>query len=182
MPIPDKYLMMVATKAMLSSERFPRANEDWGYLEKVYKSWIKWCEIYRKADMKETIRIQAGGKEAEQFGGTALGGAVRGKEPPAGRPTPATVEYLEGCFGSLTGVAVTGKGVLEELVKSNASLTISIATLTDSNVRLAKKVETLTEALAKKGGGGVEVPGRGPGNISLTAKGKHGTSRNRALS
>ena len=29
MPIPDNYRMMVATKAMLSSERFPRANEDW---------------------------------------------------------------------------------------------------------------------------------------------------------
>ena len=26
MPIPDNYLMMVATKAMLSSERFSRAN------------------------------------------------------------------------------------------------------------------------------------------------------------
>ena len=29
MPILDNYLMMVATKAMLLSERFPRANEDW---------------------------------------------------------------------------------------------------------------------------------------------------------
>ena len=57
---------------------------------------------------------------------------------------------------------MTGKGVLEELVKFNASLTITIATLTDRNSRLAKKVETLTEALAKKGGGVVEVPDRGP--------------------
>ena len=92
-----------------------------------------------------------------------LCGAVGGKEPPAGRPTPATVEDLEGCFDSLAGVAVTRKGVLEELVKSNASLTITIATLTDSNACLAKELETLTEALDKKGGGGVEVPGRGPG-------------------
>ena len=62
------------------------------------------------------------------------------------------MEDLEGCFDSLTGVAVTGKGVLEELAKSNASLTITISTLTDSNARLAKKVETLTEALDKTGG------------------------------
>ena len=67
------------------------------------------------------------------------------------------MEYLEGCFYSLAGVAVTGKGVLEELVKSNASLTSTISTLTDSNARFAKNVETFTEALAKKGGGGVEV-------------------------
>ena len=56
-----------------------------------------------------------------------------------------------------------GKGVLEELVKSNAYLTITIATLTDTNAHLAKNVETLTDALAKKGGGRVEVPGRVPG-------------------
>ena len=37
MPIPDNYLMMVATKAMLSSEGFPRDNEDWEDLEKVSK-------------------------------------------------------------------------------------------------------------------------------------------------
>ena len=73
------------------------------------------------------------------------------------------MEDLEGCFDSLASVAVTGKGVLEELVKYNASLTITIATLTDSNACLAKKVEILTEVLAKKGGGAVEVPGRGPG-------------------
>ena len=57
---------------------------------------MKWCELYKKADMKETIWIQAGEKEAEQFGGAVLRGAVGGKEPPAGRPTQATVEDLEG--------------------------------------------------------------------------------------
>ena len=113
--------------------------------------------------MKETIRIQAGGKEVEQFGGAALFGASGWKEPPVGRPTPATVEDLEGFFDRLAGVVVTGKGVLEELVKYNASLTITIATLTDTNARLSKKVETLTAALAKKGGDGGEVPGRKPG-------------------
>ena len=154
---------MVATKAMLSPERFPWANKDWEDLEKVSKLWIKWCELYTKADMKEPIRIQAGGKEAEQFGGAAFGGAVGGKEPPSGRPTPATMEDLEVCFDILAGVAVTGKGVLEGLVKSNASLTITIATLTDNNSRLAKKVEMLTAVLAKKRGGIVEVPGREPG-------------------
>ena len=74
------------------------------------------------------------------------------------------MEDLEGYFNSLAGVAVTGRGVLEEMVNSNASLTNTIATLTDTNSRLSKKVETLTAELAKKGGGGGEVTGRGPGN------------------
>ena len=70
------------------------------------------------------------------------------------------MEDLEGCFDSLAGVAVTGKVVFEEMVKYNASFTITFATLTDINARLAKKVEMLTVALAKKGGGGIEVSGR----------------------
>ena len=45
MPIPYNYLMMVATKAMLSSERFPQDNEDWEDIKKVSKSWMKWCKI-----------------------------------------------------------------------------------------------------------------------------------------
>ena len=69
-------------------------------------------QTLKKSDMKETIRIQTVGKEAEQFGGTALDGADGGKEPPVGRPTPATVEDLEGFFYSLADFAVTGKGVL----------------------------------------------------------------------
>ena len=47
-PIPDNYLMMVATNDMLSLERFPRANEDWEDLKKVSKSWMKWCKLYKK--------------------------------------------------------------------------------------------------------------------------------------
>ena len=89
-------------------------------------------------------------KGGENFGGAVLGGAGGGKEPPEGCPTPATVEYLEGFFDSLAGVVVTGKVVLEEVVKSNVSPTITIATLTDNNTRLWKNVKTLTAALAKK--------------------------------
>ena len=91
MPIPDNYLMMVATKAMLSSERFPRANEEWEDLEKVSKFWMKWCKIYKKTDMKETIPIQAGEKEAEQFGGTAWRLAVPAGGRNLSRETPPTL-------------------------------------------------------------------------------------------
>ena len=107
------------------------------------------------------------GKGGGKFVGAALGGAGGGKEPPAGLPTPATVEDLEGCFNSLAGVVVTGKGVLEEIVNYNASLTNTIATLTDTNSRLSKKVETLKAELAKKGGGRVEVIKRMPSKYCL---------------
>ena len=57
---------------------------------------------------------------------------------------------------------MTGKRVLEKLVKSNASLAITIATLTNTNARLLKKVEMLKASLAKKVGGGGELPSREP--------------------
>ena len=60
MPIPDNYLMILATKATLSSEHFPRANKDFEVLNTGYRSWVKWFKLYTKSDMKETIRIQAG--------------------------------------------------------------------------------------------------------------------------
>ena len=111
-----------------------------------------------------------GGKEAEQFGGMALSGAAVEKEPPAVRPTPATMEDSEDCFDSLAGVLMTGKGVLDELVKYNASLTITIATLTNTNTRLFKKVRILTADLANKGGGRGEVPSREPGKYCPQCK------------
>ena len=80
------------------------------------------------------------------------------------------MEYLEDCFYSLAGVAVMGKRVLEEMVNSNASLTKTIATLTDTNSRLSKNVETLTAELAKRGGGGGEATDRGPGKYYPNCK------------
>ena len=77
---------------MLSLEHIPWSNKDWEDLEKVSKMWTKCCKIYKKSELKETIRIQDVGKEAEQFGGTALGGDGRGDKPPAGCPHPATME------------------------------------------------------------------------------------------
>ena len=104
--MPDSYIMMVAAKAMLSSERFTWENEYWEDLEKFSKLWTKWCKLYKKVDTKKTIQIQTGGKEAEQFGGAALCGAVGRKEPRDGRPTLATMEDLEDCFDSMAGAAV----------------------------------------------------------------------------
>ena len=84
----------------------------------------------------------------KQFGGAATGGARGtgrgtggGAEPPAGRPYQVTLHKLERCFDSLAGAVVTGKDMLEKLVKANANLAKAIAALTDTNSRLAKKFE-----------------------------------------
>ena len=49
--------MLFGTKTMLSYEHFSSVNKDFEGLDKGYKSRAKWCELYTKANMKETIRI-----------------------------------------------------------------------------------------------------------------------------
>ena len=134
---------MMATKSMLESERYLKADVVWEDLSKKERKWSKWKEISKKADHKAIIKRKSG-VDVEQFVGAAIGGAGRGKEPPTGRPIPVTLDELEGCFDSLDTTAVTGKDTLDELVKSNAALTKISATLTDANSWLMNKVEALT--------------------------------------
>ena len=54
---------------------------------------------------------------------------------------------------------MTGKEMLDELVKSNATLTKAIAAFTETNSRLTKKVENQAAELKKRGGGGVKDSG-----------------------
>ena len=98
----------------------------------------------------------------EQFGGARGTGRCSGggAEPSAGCPFPVTLDKLEVCFDSLVGTAVTGKETMDGLVKSEATLAKAIADLTETNSRLAKKVEHQTAELKKRGGGGVEDSGR----------------------
>ena len=94
----------------------------------------------------------------------------RGGGTSRGMPHPGHRGRFRRFFDSLAGVAVTGKGVLDKLVKSNAFLAITIATLADTNACLSKKLEMLTATLAKKGGGRGEVPVREPGKCFPNCK------------
>ena len=54
-PVSDKYLVMVATEAMMGRQRFPQADDDWGDLDPLNKDWAKWQEIYLKTDNRELL-------------------------------------------------------------------------------------------------------------------------------
>ena len=104
--------------------------------------------------------------ECKKFGG-AVTQTGTGREPSAckGSPVPATLEDVEGCFDSLTGVVATECAILAELVKANATLAASNATLTTSNVTLTTSNAKLTKALTEsKGGGGGDGGGGGGRN------------------
>ena len=71
-PITNAYLAMIATKAMLGSQRFPTADDAWEDLDKADRTWAKWKEVYKKADRKAKVRHKATDGQ-DQFGGAALG-------------------------------------------------------------------------------------------------------------
>ena len=54
-PVSDEYLVMVATKAMMSSNRFPHADDDWEDLDPLNRDWATWQRIYLKADNRELL-------------------------------------------------------------------------------------------------------------------------------
>ena len=65
---------------------------------------------------------------------------------------------MEGCYDSLAAAAVTGNNVLEQLVKSNATLTKTNAELSATIAKQAEEIKTLLAAAKNKrvnsGGGG----------------------------
>ena len=165
MPIDDATLLMYMTRAMLSTERYPKSKGLWEDLYRVDRIWKEWKAAYTKADSKTIVKRMAA-DNLEQFGGAATGsacgtsgGSGGGAKPPAGLPSPVTLDELEGCFDSLAGAAVTGKETLDKLVKSNTTLAKAIAALTETNSHLAKKVEHQAAELTKRGGGGVKESG-----------------------
>ena len=57
--ISNKKLLLFATTAILTTERFPRANEDWEDRTEYDKTWKNWKESYKKTHAKARIKAQA---------------------------------------------------------------------------------------------------------------------------
>ena len=88
-------------------------------------------------------RQAAGGQD--QFGGAVLGAGAWGDAAPYRRVTSVTIDELEGCFDGLATAETTGKTTLDELVKTNFTLTSSIAELAATNTQLTNELESLSQ-------------------------------------
>ena len=113
---------------MLRTDQFPRANDIWEDLPSNELTWARWETIYRKADMANKIKKAAKGGQ-DRFGAHGAFDKVPTPEAPEALPQ-LSVEELDGYFHSLANAATTEKDILAALVKSNATLASSNATLT----------------------------------------------------
>ena len=59
--ISDDTLLLFASTAMLTSERFPRANDAWEEQAEPDKTWAAWKLAYKQAHAKERVKAQAHG-------------------------------------------------------------------------------------------------------------------------
>ena len=84
MPITDAMLVMIATKATLSTHRFPTTNKKWEDLWRSAQKWVKWKELYKIVEKQARVKRQATGGQ-DQFGGAVLGASAGGAAAPGGR-------------------------------------------------------------------------------------------------
>ena len=94
------------------------------------------------------MKCQAAGRQ-DQFLGSVLKARERGGATTGRRGTPVTIYELEGCFDSLATAATTEKTTLDEFIKTNSTLTSSIAGLADMETRLTKEVASLSHEMNK---------------------------------
>ena len=57
--IANKNLLLLATTAIITIEKFPRANDDWEECAEREKTWMQWKLAYKKSHAQARIKAQA---------------------------------------------------------------------------------------------------------------------------
>ena len=147
-PITNATVLTIATGAMLKTQQFPRANDEYEALARSSKTWTAWKEVYKKAQGAERVQVAITG------GGTGFGGAAPADPTPSSKPAPTrsstlpanqnvdavTLADIEACFDNMAASAKVQSETFDSLVKSNASLAKSVQALTEANKKLTAQL------------------------------------------
>ena len=134
--ISDETLLLFASTAMLTSERFPLANDDWEDRAELDKTRAACKLAYKQAHAKARVKAQA------HEGSTKFGAANSAAHPEYQLPLDTqhegaseNINTLEGYFNNLATATTNEKYILNQLVLNNTTLTNS----NESLVALVKK-------------------------------------------
>ena len=136
--IADETLLLFASTDMLTSERFLRANYDWEERAERDKTWSQWKSAYNRAHAKSRVKAQANNGSVK-FGAANSSARLENVNPPLHNQLEEDgvgLKDLEGYFYNLTTDVVNEKGVLQQLVLNNTTLSTS----NESLVTLVKKL------------------------------------------
>ena len=101
--IMDDTLLLFASTAMLTSERFPRANDNWEDRAERDKTWATWKIAYKQAHTKARVKSQAT-EGSTKFGAANSVARQEAAHPPLDnqlKEDSSDVETLEGYFDNL---------------------------------------------------------------------------------
>ena len=104
-PITDTMLRIIANSAMLQTEQYPRANDEWEDMPVADHTWDKWKLLYWTAAKKAAIKAKAtGGKELFRSANAATVSTDESEDmnPPMGA-------NLEGYFDNIAAAAMNEK-------------------------------------------------------------------------
>ena len=135
---------------MLTSERFPRANDAWEDREEPDKTWVAWKIAYKQAHAKARVKGQVHG------GNTKFRAANSAARPEDQLPldtqhegASANINTLEGYFTNLAVAATNEKELLNQLVLNNTTLTNSNESLVALVKKQANNLKNLERELAR---------------------------------
>ena len=135
--ITDDTLFLFSSTAMLKSEPFLRANDDWEDRAERDKTWATWKLAYKQAHSKARVKAQAT-EGSTQFGAANPAACQEAAHLPLDhqlKEDSSDVKTLEAYFDNLAAATVNEKDVLKQLVFNNTTL----ATSNKSLVALVKK-------------------------------------------
>ena len=78
--IANKTIILFASTAMLTSERFPRGNDNWEERAERGKTWAQWKAAYKKAHAQARVKSQA--SDGTEIFGAANSAARQDKQNP----------------------------------------------------------------------------------------------------
>ena len=135
---------------MLTSERLPRAKDDWEDRAELDKTWAAWKLAYKQARAKARVKAQAH-EDSTKFGAANLAARPEYQLPLDTQHEGATgnVNTLEGYFNNLAAAKTNEKDVLNKLVLNNTVLTNSNESLVALMKKQANDLKNLERELAR---------------------------------
>ena len=125
--ITDDTLLIFASIAMLTSERFPIVNDNWEDRAERDKTWATWKLAYKQAHAKVRVKAQAT-EGRTKFGAAHSAALQEASHLPLDNQLEedsSDVKTLEEYFNNLAAAATNKKDVLKQLVLNNTTLATS---------------------------------------------------------
>ena len=159
--IANKTLLLFASTAILTTNRFPRTNDDWEDHEESDKTWANWKEAYKKVHTKARIKAQAN-EDSVKFGAANSAAQLETAQNVEENQGVDDVgmKVLKGYFDNLAAAAVKEKSVLEKLVANNTKLAATNENLFAIVKKLTNNIKYLERETSrlKKGGQSKRYP------------------------